>query len=200
MEVCLNLIANGYHIFSYLISKKYRFCHIEVELVSSFCLKIFNLLHLVYCNNIRTIPALSFCCALSSILVACISAIQTCFGLSNSIFLSSHSSISFMEACATNPSSWSLSGWWHRDVLSLGWKSYIFFFLLVSINEALNLLLIYLFAILLGIIDCWLQAGDSNSAENRELVAYWSSFPFEQDKENTTHTRGFDQFASICED
>ena len=53
MEVCLNLIANGYHIFSYLISKKYRFCHIEVELVSSFCLKIFNLLHLVYCKNIQ---------------------------------------------------------------------------------------------------------------------------------------------------
>jgi hypothetical protein len=32
-----------------------------------------------------------------------------------------------MEACATNPSNWYLSGWWHRDVLSLGWKSYIFF-------------------------------------------------------------------------
>jgi len=142
MEVCLNLIVNGYHIFSYLISKKYRFCPrvpslymvlytiviiiSRLNLYQAFVWK--SLICFTWCLARTYNPALPFCCALSSILVACISAIQTCFGLSNSIFLSSHSSISFMEACATNPSNWYLSGWWHRDVLSLGWKSYIFFF------------------------------------------------------------------------
>jgi hypothetical protein len=50
-----------------------------------------------------------------------------------------------MEACATNPSNWYLSGWWHRDVLSLGWKSYIFFFCwLASMKPSIYFSYIYL--------------------------------------------------------